>query len=40
VMETSRGNFDMAIALGLILLLMAYLINFFLTRVQQAEKRR
>ena len=27
VMETSRGNFDVAIALGIILLLLAYLIN-------------
>ena len=35
VMETSRGNFDVAIALGIILLLFAYLINLILTHVQQ-----
>jgi len=40
VMETSRGNFDMAIALGIILLLFAYLINLILTHVQQRERPR
>ncbi len=35
VMETSRGNFDMAIALSAILLLLAYLITLALTHVQQ-----
>jgi tungstate transport system permease protein len=35
VMETSRGNFDVAIALGIILLLLAYLINLILTHIQQ-----
>ncbi|RPI77143.1 MAG: ABC transporter permease subunit [Desulfobacteraceae bacterium] len=35
VMETSRGNFDVAIALGIILLLLAFLINWLLTNVQQ-----
>src|SRR4030042_1402146 len=40
VMETSRGNFDVAIALGIILLLFAYLINLILTHVQQREKAR
>jgi tungstate transport system permease protein len=39
VMETSRGNFDMAIALGIILMLLAYVINLVLTRVQQSERR-
>ena len=40
VMETSRGNFDVAIALGIILLLFAYLINLILTHVQQKERAR
>ena len=40
VMETSRGNFDVAIALGIILLLFAYLINLILTHVQQRERAR
>jgi tungstate transport system permease protein len=40
VMETSRGNFDVAIALGLILLLLAYLINLALTHIQQRERPR
>jgi tungstate transport system permease protein len=40
VMETGRGNFDMAIALSIILLLLAYLINLVLTQVQQRERRR
>jgi tungstate transport system permease protein len=40
VMETSRGNFDLAIALSLILLLLAYLINFALTHIQQRERPR
>jgi tungstate transport system permease protein len=40
VMETGRGNFDMAIALSIILLLLAYLINLVLTRVQQRERPR
>jgi len=40
VMETSRGNFDLAISLGIILMLVAYLINFVLTRVQQAGRSR
>ena len=40
VMETSRGNFDIAIALGIILLLLAYLINLILTQIQQKERPR
>ncbi len=31
VMETSKGNFDVAIALSIILLLLAYIINLILT---------
>lgn len=40
VMETSRGNFDVAIALSIILLLLAYFINLMLTQVQQRERPR
>jgi tungstate transport system permease protein len=40
VMETSRGNFDVAIALGIILLFLAYLINLVLTFIQQRERPR
>jgi len=40
VMETSRGNFDIAIALGIILLLMAYFVNLILTTIQQRERPR
>jgi tungstate transport system permease protein len=40
VMETSRGNFDIAIALGIILLVFAYLINLVLTQIQQRERPR
>jgi tungstate transport system permease protein len=35
VLETGRGEFGMAIALGLILLLLAYLVNMALTGIQQ-----
>jgi tungstate transport system permease protein len=35
VLETSRGQFAFAIALGFILLLMAYLVNYVLTSIQQ-----
>ena len=40
VMETSRGNFDIAIALGIILLLLAFFINLILTEIQQRERPR
>jgi tungstate transport system permease protein len=40
VMETSRGNFDIAIALGIILLLLSFLINAILTQIQQRERPR
>ncbi len=39
VLETSRGNFDRAIALSLILLILAYLITLVLTTVQQRARR-
>ena len=40
VLETGKGNFDIAIALGLILLALTFAINFFLTRIQQREQLR
>jgi tungstate transport system permease protein len=40
VMEASRGNFDTAIALGVILLVLAYGVNLVLTRIQQRERPR
>ena len=40
VMETSRGNFDMAIALSIILLFFVFLINLVLTLIQQRERPR
>jgi len=40
VMETSKGNFDIAMALGIILLLLAFLVNLILTQIQQRERPR
>ncbi len=40
VMETGRGNFDVAIALSLILLVICFGINYILTRIQQRERPR
>ena len=40
VMETGKGNFDIAIALGIILLLLAFLVNLVLTQVQQRQNQR
>ena len=40
VMETGKGNFDIAIALSIILLLLAFLINFLLTQIQQRQRPR
>jgi tungstate transport system permease protein len=40
VMETSRGNFDMAIALSVILLVLAFAVNYLLTLVQQRQRPR
>lgn len=40
VMETSRGNFEMAMALGVILLFFIFLINAILSRIQQRTKAR
>ena len=35
VLETSKGNFEIAIALGLILLALCFALNYFLTHIQQ-----
>lgn len=40
VMETSRGNFDVAIALSVILLLLCFAVNYVLTRIQHRERPR
>jgi tungstate transport system permease protein len=40
VMETSRGNFDIAIALSIILLLLAFGVNAALTLIQQKGRPR
>ncbi len=40
VMETGRGNFDVAIALSAILLLASLGVNYLLTIVQQRERAR
>lgn len=40
VMETARGNFDIAIALSLLLLAVSLGINYLLTLVQQRERPR
>src|SRR5215831_20626160 len=38
VLETSKGNFDVAIALSLILLLITFLVNWALTWIQQHRR--
>ncbi len=40
VMETGKGNFDIAIALSIILLLLAFLVNLLLTQIQQRQHTR
>lgn len=40
VMETSKGDFALAIAFGLILMALVYLVNMVLTMVQQQSKVR
>jgi tungstate transport system permease protein len=40
VMEAGRGEFDVAIALSVILLAMTLLINYGLTLIQQRERPR
>jgi tungstate transport system permease protein len=38
VLEAGKGNFDLAIALGLILLVLSFAVNLLLTRIQQREQ--
>jgi tungstate transport system permease protein len=40
VMETGKGNFDIAIALGIILLALTFAVNYILTLVQQHDRPR
>ena len=40
VLETGKGNFDVAIALSLILLTLSFSLNFILTHIQQREQLR
>jgi tungstate transport system permease protein len=40
VMETGRGNFDVAIALSVVLLLVSLCVNYALTRIQQRQRPR
>lgn len=40
VLETGKGNFEVAIALGLILLLLTFTVNYLLTHIQQREQLR
>ncbi len=40
VMETGKGNFDIAIALGIILLGLTFAVNYVLTLVQQHDRPR
>jgi len=37
-LETSRGNFEVAIALGVVLLVLAYVVNLIFTGVQQQRR--
>jgi tungstate transport system permease protein len=40
VMENSKGNFGLAMALGIILMILVYLVNMALTMIQQRSKPR
>ncbi|MBI5904192.1 MAG: ABC transporter permease [Deltaproteobacteria bacterium] len=40
VMETSRGNFEIAIGLGILLLLLSFGVNATLTKIQQRKRPR
>lgn len=39
VLETGKGNFDIAMGLGLLLLIITFLVNWALTWIQQQAKR-
>jgi tungstate transport system permease protein len=40
VMETGKGDFALAIALGAILMVLVYLVNLALTIIQQRSRAR
>jgi tungstate transport system permease protein len=40
VMETGKGNFDVAFALSIILLFLVFLVNYLFTIIQQRERPR
>jgi tungstate transport system permease protein len=40
VLETQMGNFATAIALGLLLLTLTFIVNLILTLIQQQRQRR
>jgi tungstate transport system permease protein len=40
VMETGRGNKEVAFALSIILLLLVFVVNYLFTRIQQRERPR
>src|SRR5512136_458378 len=40
VMETGKGNFDVAFALSIILLLLVFVVNYLFTLIQQRERPR
>jgi len=40
VLETSKGHFEIAIALGILLLAITFLVNWALTSIQQRSARR
>jgi len=40
VLETSKGEFEMAISLGVLLLTITFLINFAMTWIQQRGAKR
>jgi tungstate transport system permease protein len=40
VMETSKGNFDIAFALSIILLALMFIVNYLFTLIQQRERPR
>src|SRR5262249_62038022 len=39
VLETGKGNFEVAIALALLLLVLIFLVNWLLTAIQQRDAR-
>jgi tungstate transport system permease protein len=40
VLETGKGEFEIAIGLAILLLLITFLVNLALTRIQQRSARR